>query len=424
MLLLLALVIVGKAQTVLLSEDFNNGFPSTWYTVDADGDSHNWGNFAMTGHSGEETDTCATSQSYTSADGALHPDNWLISPAISIPAGSYPMLSFWVCAQDANYAAEHYGVYVTTSNDYLNPSNYTLLFEETMDANGGPRAQGAWKQKTAVLSAYAGQTVHIAFRHFNCSDEFYLNLDDIAVEVITDPTLFVSPESLQFTAGALNSNFGRKSISVNGVLLSSNVNITLPANSPFGISTDTVNYSNSVTLTPNNGNAAATIYVVFNPTTVGYFEHNIEIVSAGAPSHSIPVKGLALDCNQSMPIPWYEDFATEEFPTNCWTVSSTDTADYESDGTVYPGVKRYTWYNSVSSQYAAVVGDADRFQDEHLYTPVFNLSNVTGAADFKFDFRTNPGIEALITGNVRFTVGMSTDGGNTFNTIWDVDSRQ
>ncbi len=423
MLLLLALVIVGKAQQVLLSEDFNNGFPSTWYTVDADGDGHIWDNFAMVGHSGEATDSCVTSKSYdgNATPHVLTPDNWLITPAVTIPAGSYPMLSFWVCAQDANYPGEHYGVYVTTSNDYLNPNNYTLLFEETLDANGGPRAQGTWKQKTAVLTAYAGQTVHIAFRHFNCTDMFYLNLDDVAVEVITDPTLFVSPESLQFSAGALNSNFGRKNISVSGVLLSNNVNITLPANSPFGISTDTnATYGNSVTLTPNNGAASATIYVVFNPTAVGYYESSINVVSDGAPSHSVPVKGLALDCNQAMPIPWYEDFATEEFPTNCWTMTSTDTADYESDGNVYPGVKRYTWYNSVSSQYAAVVGDASRFQNEHLYTPVFNLSNVTGAADFKFEFRTNPRIEALITGNVRFTVGMSIDGGNTFNTIWDV----
>ena len=166
---------ISKAQTVLLSEDFNQGFPSTWYNVDADGDGNIWGNFAMTGHSGAETDSCATSKSYDGAtESALHPDNWLITPAVTIPAGSYSMLSFWVCAQDASWPSEHYGVYVTTSNDYLNTNNYTLLFEETLDANGGARAQGAWKQKTAVLNAYAGQTVHIAFRHFNCSQAQFM----------------------------------------------------------------------------------------------------------------------------------------------------------------------------------------------------------------------------------------------------------
>ena len=422
MLLMLALVIVGKAQTVLLSEDFNHGIPATWYAIDADGDGHNWGDFGMVGHSGAEEDSCATSQSYTSADGALTPNNWLITPAITIPANSYPMLSFWVCAQDANYPAEHYGVYVTTSADFTNtnPSNWTLLFEETLDADGGAREQGAWKQKTASLLAFAGQTVHIAIRHFDCRDEFYINLDDFSVEVITEPTLFVSPESIQFSANAPGSDFGTKKITVNGVLLTSDITITLPANSPFGISLDSLTYSNSLTLPAVSAAAQGTVYVNFTPTTVGYYESNITVATTGAPSQTVPVKGLALSCDQAMPIPWYEDFTSEEFPANCWTMTSTDTADYTSGGSVYPGVKRYTWYNSAASQYAAVIGDADRFQDEHLYTPVFNLSNVTGAADFKFDFRTNPGIEALINGGVRFTVGLSTDGGNTFNTIWDV----
>lgn len=421
MLLLLALVIVGKAQTVLLSEDFNQGFPSTWYNVDADGDGNIWGNFAMTGHSGAETDSCATSKSYDGAtESALHPDNWLITPAVTIPAGSYSMLSFWVCAQDASWPSEHYGVYVTTSNDYLNTNNYTLLFEETLDANGGARAQGAWKQKTAVLNAYAGQTVHIAFRHFNCTDMFYINLDDVAVEVITEPTLFVSPESLQFTAGSIGSNFGRKSFSVNGVLLSNDVTISLPENSPFGISTDTnATYGNTVTLPQNNGTAAATVYVVFNPTTIGYYEKNISVVSNGATSHNIPVKGLALNCNEGMPIPWYEDFTTQDFPTNCWTMTTTDTADYVYNGQVYPGVKRYTWFHSASNQYASVIGHSEGVQDEHLYTPVFNLSNVTGAANFQFDFITNPNVDALIEGGVRFTLEMSINGG-PFNTVWDV----
>ena len=36
-------------------------------------------------------------------------------------------------------------------------------------------------QHTADLSAYAGQTVYIAFRHYNVTDMFRLNLDDVEV---------------------------------------------------------------------------------------------------------------------------------------------------------------------------------------------------------------------------------------------------
>ena len=48
--------------------------------------------------------------------------------------------------------------------------------------NGAPnRVQGNWYQYTVDLSAYAGQQVYIAIRHFNCTDMFYLDVDDIAL---------------------------------------------------------------------------------------------------------------------------------------------------------------------------------------------------------------------------------------------------
>ena len=422
MVLLLALFIVGKAQTPLLSEDFNGGFPTDWTSVDADGDGHEWAVIDMAGHSGADGDVCITSQSYTSSAGALHPDNWLITPAIQIPASGLYELTFWVCAQDASYPNEHYGLYITTNTtDYESPANYTLIFEETIDANGGTRTQGAWKMKSYLLANYAGQTIHVAFRHFDCSDEFYFNLDDVTIDIAsTAPNVTVNTDYISFNGGAIGSDFGRKTFGVTAINLNQNVTLTLPANTPFGISTDTVNFSNSVTLTPNAaGNASSAIYVTFNPTAVGHYESVITITSQTG-TQTVTLEGIALDCSQNQTIPWYENFTTEDFPTNCWTMTSTDTADYVQDGQVYPGYKYYTWFNSISGQYASVRGHSDGEQDEHLYTPTFDLSNASGAADFQFEFRTNPNIQALIDGGVRFTVNMSTDGGNTYTTVWDV----
>ena len=39
--------------------------------------------------------------------------------------------------------------------------------------------QGTWYQKSVDLSEYAGQEVYIAFRHFNVSDQFVINIDDV-----------------------------------------------------------------------------------------------------------------------------------------------------------------------------------------------------------------------------------------------------
>ena len=168
----------------LFVENFDNGIlPANWTTLDIDNDGYTWQhntevNTSIQGHNGSSG--MMTSASYVNNVGALTPNNWLITPAVTIPDNA--LLSFWVSAQDASWAGEHYGVYVTTSTNYTDPANYTLLFEETIDAEGGAKVQGAWKQKTASLQAYAGQTVHIAFRHFNSTDMYYINLDDVVIQ--------------------------------------------------------------------------------------------------------------------------------------------------------------------------------------------------------------------------------------------------
>jgi hypothetical protein len=64
-----------------------------------------------------------------------------------------------------------------------------MLQEWTMTAKGSgvmapgrdgqTRAQGTWYQYSVDLSAYAGQNIYVAIRHFNCTDWFYLDVDDV-----------------------------------------------------------------------------------------------------------------------------------------------------------------------------------------------------------------------------------------------------
>lgn len=429
MLLLLALVIVGKAQTQLLSEGFENGIPSTWTVVDADGDSYEWvAVTASENHSAHTGTGFVSSRSWINQTiGGVHPDNWLISPAITIPSTGNYDLTMWVCSMQDDFPQEHYGVYISTSNDPEDLTSYVSLYENTLEATHGgtpPQSQGYWQQVVVHLTGYTGN-VHIAIRHHDCYDQVAICVDDITVSTTsTDPAVTVNATDISFGSSTLGSNFGRKQFNVSGMNLTSDVTLTLPAGTPFGISTDTVNFSNNVTLTPTSGNINSAVYVVFNPTAANYYSSAITITSQVG-TNTVNIDGLAVDCSQNQTIPWFETFTTTDFPSNCWTMTSTDTADYvgeDEDGNpvVYPGVKRYTWFNSVNSQYASVVGDTARVQDEHLYTPTFDLSNASGSADFQFDFRTNPNIEALINGNVRFTVRMSTDGGNSYTTVWDV----
>jgi len=119
------------------------------------------------------------SQSYDNNYGALTPDNWLVTPAVTLCENS--TFSFYACAQDNAWASEHFGVAVSEDG-----TNFTMVQEWTMTAKGerydGPRGmrdQGNWYQYTVDLGAYAGEGRKIAIRHFNCTDWFYLDIDDI-----------------------------------------------------------------------------------------------------------------------------------------------------------------------------------------------------------------------------------------------------
>jgi len=187
----------GEGST--FSENCDNGMPAGWTNVDADGDGYIWvssmnpGNYHnagvdLTGNGHNGSAHFVLSGSWANGTGqVLYPDNYLVSPQVTLTNGS--TFSFWACAQDASYAADHFGVFISDNGT----SDWTMVNEWTMTAkNGGNvmsagrggevRAQGNWYNYSVDLSAFAGQK-YIAIRHFNCSDQFIINVDDIELTV-------------------------------------------------------------------------------------------------------------------------------------------------------------------------------------------------------------------------------------------------
>ena len=142
--------------------------PDGWSQIDADGDGEEWFLYPYNPHSGIQS---IASASWSSATGPLTPDNWLISNAISLSGGEE--LSFWVAAQDESWANETYSVLLSVSGTEI--GDFTIpLHEETLQ-------DSAWKEVVVDLSDLAGETVHIAWRHHDVTDMFYMKLDDINV---------------------------------------------------------------------------------------------------------------------------------------------------------------------------------------------------------------------------------------------------
>ena len=151
-------------------------FAEGWTIRDEDGDGYNWEwmDASASDYNVYEGTHCMASASYqNSAFGggtALTPDNWLISPAFV--AGS--TVTFWYAGQDPSYAAEPFGVYVIANGT-------------TSDELAYFTASNTYQQGSVDISDFAGQTVQVAFRHYDITDMFRLNLDLVEVDAGGEP---------------------------------------------------------------------------------------------------------------------------------------------------------------------------------------------------------------------------------------------
>ena len=148
-------------------EGFENGIPSTWTTIDQDGDGHNWFYYNEYPHSGLAS---AASESFDmNTREALTPDNWLITPQLDLQG----TMKVWLRSIDVDYPDEHFAIYLSTTGKTIADFTTTLVGETTVTND--------YVEYSADLSGYAGQQGYIAIRHFNCTDMNRLVVDDFGI---------------------------------------------------------------------------------------------------------------------------------------------------------------------------------------------------------------------------------------------------
>ena len=164
------------------NEDFEQAnVYDCWKFFDEDGDGYNWNTDYLRDFVDDETgmpnpqghngsNGMVASASYMRA--ALTPDNWMVLPTMTLPENSNFTLSWYEKGQDADWAAENYSVYISTTGN--NVADFTT-------AAGNYTATADWTNRTISLNQYAGQTIYIAFRHHDITDMFWLDIDDITV---------------------------------------------------------------------------------------------------------------------------------------------------------------------------------------------------------------------------------------------------
>ncbi len=160
----------------LASWDFESAEEiAEWTILDSDGDGHAW-NWSEDGYENLYSNTGDYYMYSLSYDWdnyePLEPDNWLISPAVAIPADA-ESVTLSLCQMGYEAYTDMCEVYVST--DGGNTWSTCLDTFQTLPA---------WVEETVNLTMFAGEAINIAFRHCNCPDGYDIGIDTIELTAV------------------------------------------------------------------------------------------------------------------------------------------------------------------------------------------------------------------------------------------------
>lgn len=389
---------INKGDRPGTTYNFDDGTMQGWTTLDADGDGYTWNNAATamgTGYGHNGSSNMVYSQSYDNSYGVLFPDNYLISPN----KDQYPSISFWACAQDAGYAAEHFGVAVSTTT--ATASAFTMLQEWTMTAknsgvmapgrDGQTRTQGTWREYTVDLSAYAGQEIWVAIRHFNCSDMYFLNVDDITF-MPEGTAIYYQGEPCTVSATA-NTGYTFFGWTENGNVVSTAANYTFTVNSNRNLVANfttgqTQQYTISVSANPANGG---------NVSGGGIYNQGTSCTVTATPNSGYIFSN------------WTQNGSVTSTSASYTFVVNTD-RDLVANFT--PGPTQYTINAYANPENGGTVSGGGAFTAGQTCTltavpnPNFTFSNWTAADGSTVS--TNPTYSFTVTGNASYVANFNT----------------
>jgi hypothetical protein len=179
-LLILSAISTTIAQTYSANDSLSF---SEWTTFDLDSDGEGWtpADISFLTNGMEVQGECMISKSW---DGIpLVPNNIMISPEIDFTTAAEVFIGFTagsIRPTASSWYQEHYAVYVVTNESQLNDLAVGIFpsptFETTL--SGG---EEMFLEAFTLPPAAGNDSVHVVIRHFNCTDENYLIIDDFLV---------------------------------------------------------------------------------------------------------------------------------------------------------------------------------------------------------------------------------------------------
>ena len=340
-----------------------------------------------------------TKHAYISDDWNGGPqDEWLISPSVNLSGTRDGVLYF-------DYAYGIYGIKNKTFTATVEASTdggqtWTPIWN-FQDSYTGQETSGyalAGSAEVKVPAQYAVDGVQFAFRYVNTThDTAPLAVDNVKLMAVED-----GPVAQKYTITAAAGEGG---------------SIT-----PAGEVSVKEGASQTFTITASEGYAIADVLV--DGQSVGAVDsYTFENVTA---NHTI----AALFTKTASDVQFDNDFESETFPGHGWTVKGTRTDSpytwYKGTNTKLNSTKQaridMDYYEDPWGDWSVggirkpllpMAGGSDKLQDEDLISPVVDLTGKTPTLTFDYLL-----FKSVIGNYCSVTVEASTDGGQTWTTIW------
>lgn len=317
--------------------------------------------------------------SYSSDENA---NDYLISPELTLTSGLYGHIDYAVAS--AGYP-EKLSVYVIPENGTI--ANAVNIVPTMTITNEDPATL------PFDLSAYANQTIRVAFKAESDADMYELILTNFMVEALpASATITVDPTSMDFITEVGNTT-REQAANVTAFVLTND--ITLSTAAPFEVSLDGNTYGTSATI-PAGNIVSTTIYVHYAPTTPGTQTGTLTLTS-GSATATISLTGEGVDCSAGIAsLPFIHDFNDAVIPPFCWS--------YENE-------ESFLRLNvdEETGDYGVAIGQVD-----YLMTPEIHT---TTSMNFSFDYATYGGSASSSTFRVGYA---STNNINNFTWLTPV----
>ena len=391
---------IPDVPVVMFQNDFEDvagdRFPFHGWTVKVQDTSSTWKQYTYYNWKNEGNDS---KHAYISNDWKGAQDEYLISPAVDLSGTRDGVLTFDFAYGEYGIKNKTFTATVEASTDGGKTWNAIWNFQDSYTGQQASNYIISGSAEVPVPAEYNVDGVQFAFRYVHPNEDTtgQLAIDNVKLMAVED-----GPVAQKYTITATAGEGG-------SITPAGEVSVKEGASQTFAIAAQ-------------EGCAIADVLV--DGQSVGAVDsYTFENVTA---NHTI----AALFTKTASDVQFDNDFESENFPGHGWTVKGTRTDSpytwYKGTNTKLNSTKQAridmdyyedTWggwsVGGIRKPLLPMAGGSDKLQDEYLISPVVDLTGKTPTLSFDYLL-----FKSVIGNYCSVTVEATTDGGQTWTTIW------